>query len=282
MLVREVSALVLRPRSSLPAAPAASSSGHVRFGGDDEDDKKKKKKASAPTATPKDSARDNARYYGVTTLNQIMLKKEQGEVAGKMVDVYFEVFSDVLGRLPDKDEDEGADGSAGEEDKPKGKKRARGGDKGAKKGKQEPPQDAVNDVDSKLIAAVLTGINRAFPFAKLDDEAFQRRLDTLFRITHTSTFNVSIQALLLIYHVSSAKREVSDRFYRALYASLHDPRLVHSSKQALYLNLVFRATKQDKDVNRVAAFVKRLIQILGTMETTFVLGALYIVGEVRP
>ncbi|GAA5999928.1 RNA-binding ribosome biosynthesis protein MAK21 [Rhodotorula paludigena] len=279
MLVREVSALVLRPRSTLPAAPAASSFGHVRFGGDDEADKKKKKKAPAPNATPKDSARDNARYYGVTTLNQIMLKKEQGEVAGKMVDVYFEVFSDVLGRLPDKDEDEGADSSAGEEDKPKGKKRARGGDKGAKKGKQEPPQDAVNEVDSKLIAAVLTGINRAFPFAKLDDEAFQRRLDTLFRITHTSTFNVSIQALLLIYHVSSAKREVSDRFYRALYASLHDPRLVHSSKQALYLNLVFRATKQDKDVNRVAAFVKRLIQILGTMETTFVLGALYIVGE---
>ena len=86
---------------------------------------------------------------------------------------------------------------------------------------------------------------------------------------------------MLIFHVSSAKRDVSDRFYRTLYTSLHDARLTHSSKQALYLNLVFRATKADKDINRVAAFVKRLIQILAGMDTTFVLGGLFVVGEVR-
>ncbi|GAA5930320.1 hypothetical protein JCM3775_004361 [Rhodotorula graminis] len=288
MLVRETSALVLRPRSAVQAAaPSAASTSHVRFGGLDDDDEGGKKKKAPATMTVKDAARDNARYYGVTTLNQVMLKKDQGEVAAKMVDVYFEVFSDVLGRLPDEDEDGEGAGSDGEkkakkDDKPQGKKRARGGfDKGGKKGKgqQEQPQDAVNDVDSKLVAAVLTGINRAFPFAKLEDDAFKRRLDTLFRITHTSTFNVSIQALMLIFHVSSAKRDVSDRFYRTLYTSLHDPRLTHSSKQALYLNLVFRATKVDKDVNRVAAFVKRLIQILAGMDTTFVLGGLFVVGE---
>jgi len=90
------------------------------------------------------------------------------------------VFSDVLGRLPDKEEGEDeAEGSdvdkkSKKDDKPQGKKRARGGfEKGGKKGKgqQELPQDAVNDVDSKLVAAVLTGINRAFPFAKLEDDA---------------------------------------------------------------------------------------------------------------
>ncbi|GAA5891990.1 hypothetical protein JCM8208_002961 [Rhodotorula glutinis] len=288
MLVRETSALVLRPRSAVQAAaPSAASTSHVRFGGLDDDDEGSKKKKAPATMTVKDAARDNARYYGVTTLNQVMLKKDQGEVAAKMVDVYFEVFSDVLGRLPDEDEEGEGAGSDGEkkvkkDDKPQGKKRARGGfEKGGKKGKgqQEQPQDAVNDVDSKLVAAVLTGINRAFPFAKLEDDAFKRRLDTLFRITHTSTFNVSIQALMLIFHVSSAKRDVSDRFYRTLYTSLHDPRLTHSSKQALYLNLVFRATKVDKDVNRVAAFVKRLIQILAGMDTTFVLGGLFVVGE---
>jgi ribosome biogenesis protein MAK21 len=86
---------------------------------------------------------------------------------------------------------------------------------------------------------------------------------------------------MLIFRVSSSKKEFSNRFYTALYASLHDPRLTNSSKQALYLNLVFRATKADKDPSRVAAFVKRMIQILFGMEVTFVLGALYIVGEVR-
>lgn len=180
MLVRETSALVLRPRSAVQAAaPSAASTSHVRFGGLDDDEGGKKKKAPA-AMTVKDAARDNARYYGVTTLNQVMLKKDQGEVAAKMVDVYFEVFSDVLGRLPDKEEGEDeAEGSdvdkkSKKDDKPQGKKRARGGfEKGGKKGKgqQELPQDAVNDVDSKLVAAVLTGINRAFPFAKLEDDA---------------------------------------------------------------------------------------------------------------
>ncbi|BGP21238.1 CCAAT-box-binding transcription factor [Rhodotorula toruloides] len=281
ILVREVAALVLRPRTSAVAAAATpASSSHMRF--DDEEDKAKHKKAAAAAAV-KDNARDNARYYGVVTLNQVMLKKDQAEVAGKMVDVYFEVFSDVLGRLPDKD-DEG-EGSADEGDKPaKGKKRPRGGDvkgkKGGKKGGDEHGrEDAVDDVDSKLVAAVLTGINRAFPFAKIDDDLLKKRLDTLFRITHTSTFNVSIQALLLIFRVASAKKDILERFYRALYASMHDPRLANSSKQALYLNLLFRATKQDQDVNRVAAFAKRLIQILCGMDTTFVLGGLFIVGE---
>ncbi|GAA5860227.1 hypothetical protein JCM8547_003436 [Rhodosporidiobolus lusitaniae] len=297
ILVREVSELILHPRTSAPtSAPsgsASASTSHVRFGDESDDDSSKKnksKKGSTPAAPPRDHARDNSRYYGVTTLNQVMLKKEQGEVAGKMVDVYFEVFGDVLGRLPDKEGESDEEGEK-KEKKVAGKKRARededegkmkkgkkfGGKKG--KGQQEEEQDAVNDVDAKLVAAVLTGINRAFPFAKLDDEAFNRRLDTLFRITHTSTFNVSIQALILIFRVSSSKKEFSDRFYRALYASLHDPRLTHSSKQALYLNLVFRATKADKDSSRVAAFVKRLLQVLVGMETTFVLGALFVVGE---
>ncbi|GAA5873070.1 hypothetical protein JCM3774_000328 [Rhodotorula dairenensis] len=288
ILVREVAALVLRPRASGTIAAPAASTSHVRFG--DEDSKGKKGSASSTPA--KDHARDNARYYGVVTLNQVMLKKEQGEVAAKMVDVYFEVFSDVLGRLPDVDEDDKASGdeAASAPAAPKGKKRARDegtegaegqkGKKGKKGGKHAVEHDdAVSDVDSKLVAAVLTGINRAFPYAKLDDAAFKRRLDTLFRITHQSTFNVSIQALLLIFRVTSNKQEMADRFYRALYASMHDARLAHSSKQALYLNLVFRATKQDKNANRVAAFVKRLIQLLGNMDTTFVLGGLFVVGE---
>jgi ribosome biogenesis protein MAK21 len=182
ILVREVSELVLHPRTSIPSsapAPAASTSSgtHVKFGGDSDDEKEKKKKAAAPAAAaPRDHARDNSRYYGVTTLNQVMLKKEQGEVAAKMVDVYFEVFGDVLGRLPDKEDSD--DEKEKEVEKVAGKKRSRdegknGGKKGGKKGKgPAEEQDAVNDVDAKLVAAVLTGINRAFPFAKLDDVAF--------------------------------------------------------------------------------------------------------------
>jgi ribosome biogenesis protein MAK21 len=100
-----------------------------------------------------------------------MLNKEQGDVAGKMIDVYFEVFGDVLGRLPEKKEDESdAEEEQKKEKKPeKGQKRKRG-DKADKGGAQTSPA-AVGEMDSKLVAAVLTGINRAFPFATIDDEA---------------------------------------------------------------------------------------------------------------
>lgn len=167
IVVREVSSLILRP--TVGPAPGTGSGSHVRFG----DDKKEKPKAVVKPV--RDRGQDHARYYGVITLNQIMLKKEQSDVAGKMIEVYFEIFGDILGRLPDEDGEakEKADGKEDGEQKPKGEKRKRGGhEKGAKKGTQTAEAAGeVHEQDSKLIAAVLTGVNRAFPFAKIDDEA---------------------------------------------------------------------------------------------------------------
>ena len=111
---------------------------------------------------------------------------------------------------------------------------------------------------------------------------FDKHIDTLFRITHTATFNVSLQALTLIQHVSraSGRSSITDRFYRALYASLVDPRLATSSKQAMYLNLLFKAIKSDKNHERVAAFVKRVVQVLGVHRPEFICGGLFLLGEV--
>ncbi|SCV68633.1 BQ2448_754 [Microbotryum intermedium] len=270
IMVREVSGLILRPNTSAAAPAADSSKKHFRFDSGD-------KTAAAPTvkSKAKDNGHDHARYYGVITLNQIMLKKDQSEVAGRMIEVYFAIFGDVLGRVR-ADDEEGAEGDA-KTKPPLGEKRKRGA-----KGKEAAvvqSEGEVDETDSKVIAAVLTGVNRAFPFAKIDDDAFKKRLDTLFRITHSGTFNVSIQALLLIYHVSAAKKAVSDRFYRALYASLYDHRLAESNKHALYLNLVFKALKQDPNRERVMAVIKRLVQLVLLMDVTFILGALFIVGE---
>lgn len=38
--------------------------------------------------------------------------------------------------------------------------------------------------------------------------------------------------------------------------------------------------KQDKDSNRVMAIIKRLVQVMLGMEVTFILGSIWIVGEV--
>jgi ribosome biogenesis protein MAK21 len=119
------------------------------------------------------------------------------------------------------------------------------------------------------------------PFASSEDSTLERHLDTLFRITHSSNFNTSVQALMLIQQLTASKQLAVDRFYRTLYESLLDPRLVTSSKHALYLNLLFRALKNDVDVRRVKAFVKRLIQVLSLHQPSFTCGALFLIAELE-
>jgi ribosome biogenesis protein MAK21 len=116
---------------------------------------------------------------------------------------------------------------------------------------------------------------------KLTTCSLENQIDTLFRIAHSSNFNTSIQALILIQQLSVSRHLAFDRFYRTLYESLLDPRLVTSSKQALYLNLLLRSLRADVDTRRVKAFVKRMLQILGLHQPPFACGILYIVLQLR-
>lgn len=282
VVAREVSALVLRPSG---AVGSAAPSTHIKF----DDDKGKK---AAPAA--KAEAVGHGRYYGLITLNQMTLTRKDQDVAGRLVDLYFEVFREILGDPHglQEDEEQAEDNEEVGEDKVQkvaGKvEKWRGRRKGAKpKGDRKTAleeEELVETTKAKLVAAILTGINRALPFAKLDETMFSSYMDTLFKITHAGTFNTSIQALLLIFKVSTtesdSRQAISDRFYRALYDSLFDNRLVTSSKQAMYLNLLFRAMKADDSIQRTMAFVKRLLQMLGMHQPPFICGALYLLGEV--
>lgn len=106
-------------------------------------------------------------------------------------------------------------------------------------------------------------------------------MDTLFRIAHSSNFNTSIQAMLLIQQLVATKSFSSDRFYRVLYESLLDPRLPASSKHAMYLNLLLRALKADVNTKRVKAFVKRMLQGLAMHQPPFACGVLYVLSQLR-
>ncbi|WVF68528.1 hypothetical protein IAT40_003296 [Kwoniella sp. CBS 6097] len=290
VVAREVSALILKPTGQ--AAASAASSSHVRF--DDDSSKDKGKKADKAGSAKSDTV-SHARYYGLITLNQMTLTRKDQEVAGKMVDLYFEVFREILGdsmkekslgqgEVEDEDEiaQEQVEKIAGKVDKWRGRRKG-AKPKGDRKSALAQEEDLIETGEAKLVAAVLTGINRALPFAKLDETMFTSYMDTLFKITHAGTFNTSIQALNLIYQVSRTDSEsrqvVSDRFYRTLYDSLFDGRLITSSKQAMYLNLLFKAMKADERITRVMAFVKRLLQMLSMHQPPFICGALYLLGE---
>lgn len=158
-----------------------------------------------------------------------------------------------------------------------------------------------------------------------------KHIDTLFLITHKSTFNISLQALVLIQQtvsslvstlpatstkssssapseksktkksISAPAKSITARYYRTLYASLHDVRLATSSKQAMYLNLLFKSIKGCVGIDMstgtsgkggedtrwgtecARALVRRFVQVLvsgGGGAAEFVAGGLFLLGEV--
>ena len=74
----------------------------------------------------------------------------------------------------------------------------------------------AEELDARILGAIIAGVRRAFPFVAGDDvePLVQRHSDALFRMVHTASFGVAVQALLLLFKLMSAQNSVSDRFYR--------------------------------------------------------------------
>ena len=103
------------------------------------------------------------------------------------------------------------------------------------------------EVDTKLMKALLTGVNRAFPYASLAPGTLEEQLGTMHKLVHMVSFNTAIQALTLLHQVMEGREAVTDRyltqiiylcrssiifrFYTALYRKILDPALSSSSKQ---------------------------------------------------
>jgi ribosome biogenesis protein MAK21 len=215
----------------------------------------------------------HARYYGIITLNQTALSGKEGQVANKLLDIYFSLFVAIL-----KPERKGKiTTTKGQNEK--------AANKTAKNTKNNKEQKLMTENDiamrEKIISALLTGVNRTYPYSSSNSENLSKHLEALFKITHSSNFNTSIQALMLIQQLSSTHQISTDRFYRTLYESLLDPRLATSSKQSLYMNLLYRSLKQDLNIKRVKAFIKRIVQVLNLHQPSFIYGAFHLIKELE-
>lgn len=230
---------------------------------------------------------NHAKYYGVLTLNQIMLTREDAQLANTLVHLYFELFEQALaneslhGDANGKNEED-AEQQKKKKDRWRDNKGKKGGKGGSNASSSSQPS-IVQDAEGKMMAAVLTGVRRAFPFAQVETNIFDKYLNTLFRITHAASFNIAIQALQLIQVLATSSTTSSstllDRFHSTLYSSMLDPRLATTSKTAMYLNLCYKAMRDDVDDERRAAEIKRLMQVLAYMDAEFICGALFLIGE---
>lgn len=296
VVIRETTALIMRPNppSALPMASHLKPNTH-----------KQPETSNLEAKQEKSVWHAHARYYATITFNQIVLSTSEADraAARMLMDVYFQLFREVVGeRQPAT-----ADDAAPEQltDKGKQKKKPK-----FIKGKGKEVRGAagfaeVQDSNARLVSAILTGVSRALPYAQfggadaecalsLDSIDFDRTNDhirfdmhigTLFLLVHTSTFNISLRALTLLQQIASslpATSPIPSRFYRALYATLLDPRLYTTRNQALFLNLLFKSLKADEEKARVMAFVKRFCQLLasGSGGSEFVAGGLWLLGEV--
>ena len=186
-----------------------------------------------------------SQYYAIIFLNQITLERGQDQdLALKMIKIYFSIFESSVTSMG---------GGRGQLKNVKGLKTS--------KKQQE------NAMKTKLLSALLTGVNRAFPYSKVTGKTFEKLTDTLFRIVHTSTYNTSVQALMLLLQVMTAQNALSDRFYRALYQRLLQDDIRRTTKHSMF-ECSF-AVKVDNHVGRSRAFVMRLLQMCYSMNNPF-------------
>jgi len=117
------------------------------------------------------NASEKAKYYAIDFINQIVLSNSPKDksCANYLINIYFSVFEGLV----------------------------------SNSSHQELDAELKDGVNVKIMAGLLTGVNRAFPYTDTDQKIFEKHIETLFRICHMGTFNTSVQALTLIFQVQT-------------------------------------------------------------------------------
>ncbi|CAG7904446.1 unnamed protein product [Brassica rapa] len=188
-----------------------------------------------------------AKYHAVNFLSQIRLshKGEDPKVAKRLIDVYFALFK-VLTTEANK--------KPGTDDKAADKKNTN-----SKDSKEDKAADSPVELDSRILSALLTGVNRAFPYVSTDeaDDIIDSQTPVLFKLVHSKNFNVGVQSLMLLDKISS-KNKIAEMF----------------------IGLLLRAMKNDINIKRVAAFSKRILQVALQQPPQYACGCLFLLSEV--
>jgi ribosome biogenesis protein MAK21 len=139
---------------------------------------------------------------------------------------------------------------------------------------------------NKAVSLLLKALNKnfaLFPNKNSFQEFFKAETDELYRLTHVENTNIRIEALRFILQVEQAQGFVSDRFYRSLYEfiqPLMHLRSVTYKSAALLFNTLMLSMKEDPNISRVKAFVKRIFQVCLISEPHFILASLMLFSEI--
>ncbi len=244
----------------------------------------------------RDGVSQRAQYYALVFMTEIPLARQTDtQLAKRMIALYIRMFTAVADeerarKLAAKGGGKKGDGSKGrrvgkkarwgENGAPKNNHRRKLKNKRKMKNRAGHAGDNVGNAQTKLMRALLQGINRAFAYADCEGHETEEMTDTLFRMVHHAPFATGVQALMLLLHVMVARSALSARFYRTLYSKLFDDQLRSASKHTMFLNVVYKSMKMDTEPSRVRAFAKRLLQTCLSMGASFTCGVLFLLSEV--
>ncbi|KAG8344746.1 putative CBF Mak21 family [Trypanosoma vivax] len=140
-------------------------------------------------------------------------------------------------------------------------------------------------VDLSVTTAILVGLRRAFPYAGTDIAPLEDHINALFVLANTGSFVQRVATLSLLQLVAQGKG-VTDafqsRWYRTLYKFLliSPKQISHSGQMAGFFTMLHKALRLDKNEERVAAFVHRLLQRALYFDESVICAILLLVGEV--
>ena len=103
----------------------------------------------------------HSQYYTIITMNQTILTSRDTTVANRLVEVYFMLFVKLL-----------RGGTSTMTKKMQTTKRVKNKKKRGSVNWEELNQQE-EEVNSKILSAVLTGVNRAFPFSKVEGDVYE-------------------------------------------------------------------------------------------------------------
>ncbi|MBA0569795.1 hypothetical protein Golob_003501 [Gossypium lobatum] len=189
-----------------------------------------------------------AKYHAVNFLSQIRLshKGNGPRVAKRLIEVYFALFKVLI-----------SEAEKGQQVDDKSNKAVKSTHK-SKENKRKGSGESHVELDSRLLSALLMGVNRAFPYVSSNeaDDIVDIETPILFQLVHSKNFNVGVQALMLLDKISS------------------------KNQAEMFIGLLLRAMKTDVNLKRVSAFSKRILQVALQQPPQYACGCLFLISEV--
>ncbi|KAH9261707.1 hypothetical protein BASA81_000363 [Batrachochytrium salamandrivorans] len=122
---------------------------------------------------------------------------------------------------------------------------------------QRTSQNSEAEQETKLLSAILTGVNRAFPYASREMCTFKKD-ELMLLVDRTSLFATKTQALMLLFRMS--KHESNPLLFDLVYKQVKTLEFCQSRKKQLFLNLLVQVLGTDVDDKRVIQQLTCLLQ----------------------